>query len=190
MNGLPDTQATQIGMGNQFATETPVAGLPWRLMIFAILLFAFSIFVYFGIRFGYESYLMARKDKLATDTQSLAKQISSDDQNQFVNFYSQIFNMKKVLANHKFSANVFNFFENKAVSGVYFTNAIYNAQNLRLDIDGVALSNATLVQQLSVLDSSPEVSEAILTQMKYDEVGRVIFGIKLKFKDTFFGRSL
>jgi len=190
MNGLPDTQAAQVGMGNQFATETPAAGLPWRLMIFAIIFFAFSIFVYFGIRFGYESFLTARKDKLVKDTAALAKQISSDDQNQFVNFYSQIFNMKKVLANHEFSANIFNFFENKVAYGVYFTNAIYNAANLRLDIDGVALSNAALVQQLSVLDASPEVSEAVLTQMKYDEVGHVIFGIKLKFKDTFFGRSL
>lgn len=190
MNGLPDTQATQAGMGNQFATETPAAGLPWRLMVFAILFFVFAIFVYVGLKFGYESYLTTRNDKLIADTKSLAKDISSDDQNQFVNFYSQVFNLKKVLSTHSFTANVFNFFENKVASDVYFTDAIYNGANSRLDVDGVALSNNALVQQLSVFDTAPEISEAVLTQMKYDPAGRVLFGIRLKFNNAFFAQSL
>ena len=191
MNGYPDTQATQAALGNQFATETTAsAGLPWRLLMFSIVFFGFFVFVYIGIKFGYEAYLTSQKNAVATNTANLAKEINADDQNQFVNFYSQVFNLKKVFANHAFTANIFKFLENNVAAGVYFTNVTYSDASGKVDISGVATSNATLVQQLAALDASPDVSEAVLTQMNYDEKGQAVFGVKIKFNDSFFKQSL
>ncbi len=190
MNGYPDTQASQAAVSNQFASETPSAGLPWRLLMFSIVFFGFFIFVYIGIKFGYESYLTSQKNAVASSTATLAREINADDQNQFVNFYSQIFNLKKVFANHSFTSNIFKFLENNVAAGVYFTNATYSAASGKVDISGVATSNATLVQQLAAFDASPDVSEAILTQMNYDEKGQVTFGVKVTFGNSFFKQSL
>ena len=190
MNGYPDTQASQTAVSNQFASETPSAGLPWRLLMFSIVFFGFFIFVYIGIKFGYESYLASQKNAVASSTATLAREINADDQNQFVNFYSQIFNLKKVFANHSFTSNIFKFLENNVAAGVYFTNATYSSASGKVDISGVATSNATLVQQLAAFDASPDVSEAILTQMNYDDKGQVTFGVKVTFGNSFFKQSL
>ncbi|MCX6788682.1 MAG: hypothetical protein NTZ36_02240 [Candidatus Jorgensenbacteria bacterium] len=183
MNGFPDTQVSQAGMGNQFSKEATTAGLPWKLMTFAIVFFIFAIFVYAGLRYGYEGYLNKRDVTAQTETNLLAKKIIPKEQNDFINFYSQVKNMNRVLAAHSYSTNVFKFLETKTVKDVYYKSAKYSKENFRVDLEGYAVSTAALVQQLAAFDgATADISESVLTQMGYDEAGRLTFGIRIKFK--------
>lgn len=187
MSDPREKQSTALG--DQFVVETPSSGLPWRLMIFAIFLFFFSVFVYVGIKFGYTSYLDSRVESLKTETATLAKQISKNDQDQFINFYSQISNIKRIFSSHRFTSNTFLFLEKNTSDSVYYTAASYTGDN-EMSIKGIALSNEALVQQLSVFDSAQELKEAVLTQMNFTDNGKMSFEINLVFNDEFFDNPI
>ena len=176
----------QTALADQFVVDTPSVGLPWKLMVFSIVLFVFSLFIFAGVKFGYASYLNKRQETLKTEITALAKKINPDDQTKYVNFYSQTLNLKKVLDRHQFSGNLFKFLEEKTATNVYYTNASYTADGGSLKIQGVAATSEALVQQLSVFDSAPELKSAVLTQMRFKEANKVSFEIEFVFRDNFF----
>lgn len=176
----------QTALADQFVVEAPNAGLPWRLMVFSIVLFVFSLFIFFGIKFGYATYLDSRKKNLETQTQALNKKINPDDQTKYVNFYSQTLNLKKVFDRHIFSANVFSFLEKKTAVNVYYTNATFSSEEGTVKIQGIAANSEALIQQLSVFDAASELKSAVLTQMNFAEGGRVNFEVEFVFRDKFF----
>lgn len=176
----------QTALADQFVVDTPSVGLPWRLMVFSIILFVFSLFIFIGIKFGYASYLTTRQEDLKAQTTALAKKINPDDQVKYVNFYSQTINLKKVLDKHYFSGNIFKFLQEKTATNVYYTNATYSADDLRVVVQGVAATSEALVQQLSVFDNAPELRSAVLTQMRFTESGKVSFEVEFVFNENFF----
>jgi len=176
----------QTVLADQFVVDAPSVGLPWKLMVFSIILFIFSLFIFAGIKFGYASYLSQQQDKLKADTVALAKKINPDDQAKYVNFYSQTLNLRKVLDRHQFSGNLFKFLEEKTATNVYYTNASYTGEGGKVTLQGVAATSEALVQQLSVFDSSPELKSAVLSQMRFTEAGMVSFSIDFEFRDNFF----
>ncbi len=176
----------QTALADQFVVDAPNAGLPWRLMVFSIVLFVFSLFIFAGIKFGYTSYLNTRQNNLKTETQALAKKINPDDQIKYVNVYSQTLNLKKVLDRHIFSANLFNFLQNKTAINVYYTNATFSAEEGHVTVRGIAATSEALVQQLSVFDAAGELKSAVLTQMRFVEGGKVSFEVEFVFRDNFF----
>ena len=60
---------------------------------------------------GYESYLNTRSAGMDTQLEELSNSISQKEQQKFAGFYSQIANLKTVLGQHIFSANIFPFLE-------------------------------------------------------------------------------
>ncbi|RJQ30052.1 hypothetical protein C4565_01270 [Candidatus Parcubacteria bacterium] len=176
----------QTALADQFVVDAPSVGLPWRLMVFSIVLFVFSLFIFVGIKFGYASYLTTRQEALTADTVALAKKINPDDQLKYVNFYSQTINLKKVLDRHSFSGNIFKFLQEKTATNVYYTNATYTAEGAKVVVQGVAATSEALVQQLSVFDAAPELKTAVLTQMRFTETGTVSFEVEFVFNENFF----
>lgn len=169
----------------QFVREQISVGLPWHLLIFSIFLFGFSIFIYFGLRVGYESYLSARDAELDKKIEDLSKQVSKEDQQNFIGFYSQLANLKKILENHKFSANVYGFLERNTLPLVYYYEAEFLLEEGTFELKGRADSLETLVAQLSLFDRAPELEKIVLEQMSFEgtEVG---FDAVLTFKTEFF----
>ena len=94
--------------------------------------------------------------------------------------------MQKVLERHQFSGNLFDFLQDKTATNVYYTNASYSAEGGKLTVQGIAATSEALVQQLSVFDSTPELKTAVLTQMRFNETGKISFSIDFEFRDGFF----
>ena len=182
---MPENFPSNNNISEQFINEQIPVGLPWRLLIFSAFLLGFSIFIYFGLRLGYESYLDTQAKGLDKKFAQLASQVSQQDQKHFINFYSQLVNLKKVLENHQFSSNVFGFLEKNTIPTVFYYEADFIVEENILKLKGQADSAETLAQQLNVFDKTEELESAVLDQMTFER-GPVGFNLTLTFNKEFF----
>jgi len=175
----------QNNLREQFVSEQIPVGLPWHLLIFSIFLLGFSIFIYFGLKFGYVSYLNSRASVLDKKIEALTNKVSKDEQQNLISFYSQFINLKKVLGDHFFASNAYSFLERNTLPAVYYYEANFLADDKTLELKGKADAMETLVGQLSLLDKAPELEKVVLEQLNFEgaEVG---FGAILTFREDFF----
>lgn len=174
--------------GEQTALERPSAGLPWRLMVFSLILLAFSIFVYFGIHYGYSSFLDAQSTQLTKDASALDKKISdqSSSQDSYLGLYSRLYNLKSVLQGRIFLSNVFPLLEKYAVTDVYYSNLNYSTENKTFSVHGIAKSFDALSQQVAVFEqnASAQVSAISVKNVSVSERG-IDFDIVLTLAPNF-----
>lgn len=174
--------------GEQLAPERASAGLPWRLMVFSLVLFSFSIFVYFGIHYGYSAFLDAQSTQLSKDAATLDKKISeqSSSQDSYLGLYSRLYNLNTVLQNRSFLSNVFPLLEKYAVADVYYSNLTYSKENKTFSVHGIAKSFDALSQQVSVFEqgATAQVSAVSVKNVSVSERG-VDFDIVLTLAPSF-----
>ena len=171
-------------LNDQFGIDKMSVGWPWRLMFFSVFIFIFSLFIYFGLRFGYNNFLDDNLIVLEENISQLSSEVTEEDQERFINFYSQLVNLKTVLEEHPFGSNVFNFLEKNTVITVSFDQANVSITERTLSLSGQTDSIKTLAQQLAVFEQSPEVERAVLRNISLD-IGRVGFNFTLTFKPDF-----
>ena len=169
----------------QFVTEPAAVGFPWRLFIFSLVLFLLSVLIYFGLKFGYETYLQKQSASVDSQLSQLANAVSQQDQQQFMNFYSQLVNLKTVFGSHVFSANVFPFLEQNTLPQVYYTNAKFTASSDDLTLAGQAASLQVLAEQMAEFEQSSELRLATLTATNFNPGGTVSFSIDLTFQPSY-----
>jgi len=171
----------------KFAGEKATVGLPWRLLIFSIFIFVLALIVYFGLSLGYQSYLNSQSADLDQEINQLGSEVSQSDQQRFIQFYSQLVNLKEVLDAHPFAANIFTFLERNTHTAVYYYNAEAFVKDRVLKLKGRGSSVQSVIEQLSVFDKSPEVAKAILTELNTQK-GAPEFSLTLYFSDSFFAK--
>ena len=185
---MEPSRAPQNAVSEQFVSERLSVGWPWRLLVFSIALFAFSILVYFGVRLGYAAYLEDRMADVDAALAALTGEVTAAEQEQFVGFYSQIVNLKSVLARHTYGGNIFTFLEKYTLPEVQFTEADLNVEGLTLSLRGDAPSVEEVGEQLAALETAPGVSKVLLRDV--NAVGRATFSFTVLFNDAFFDRPL
>ncbi len=185
---MPDTSQQPKNLNEQFITEPVAIGLPWRLLVFSIVLFALSLLIYFGMSIGYESYLNSKVSGLDKQLDQLSSSINQKDQQQFVGFYSQIVNLKTVLGQHIFSANIFPFLEKNTLPQVSYAEAKFSGASYGLELQGRAFSLQTLAQQLAQFEKAPELQAAVLKSTNFNQSGTIDFVISLTFQSSFLSK--
>lgn len=184
---IPHLQINKSKFNNledQFGIEKMSVGWPWRLMFFSVFILILSLFIYFGLRFGYSSFLDNNLTVLEEDISRLSSEVTEEDQDRFVNFYSQLINLKTILEEHPFSSKIFNFLEENTIATVSFSEANISITDRTLSLRGQTDSIKTLAQQLAVFEQSSEVERAILRNISLD-AGKVGFNFILIFKSDF-----
>lgn len=187
---MPDTfqqPQSATSLDEQFVSEQIPIGLPWRIMLFAVVILGLSIFVYFGLRFGYRSYLISQKEQLEQKTTTLANQVSAEEQEKLIGFYSQLTNLKKVLDTHSFNSNVFGFLEKNTLPTIFFDEVNFIASDNSLTLKGQAASLRNLVNQMAVFDGASELTRVVLNQTSFDK-GNTVFALTINFKQEFFSK--
>lgn len=175
----------------QFVTEAIPVGLPWRLLVFSLVIFGLSLSVFFGLKFGYAKYLDREGEITDKKIKDLAQQVKQEDQKRFINFYSQLFNLQKILDNHAFTANIFDFLERSTLGNVYYTDASFLRDGNIINLKGTAASSEAIVQQLNIFDKAPELARVVLDQMTFDQRGQSVgFSISAAFSDEFFKKPV
>lgn len=171
---------------NEAFSNSPVSiGTPWRLFVFSVLLFAFSLLIYFGLKIGYENYLQGRSKALDQNLAQLSSSISQQDQQQFINIYSQIANLKSVLGDHLFTGNLFPFLEKNTLPQVSYSEAKFTSYTRVLELTGQAASLQVLAEQIAQFEKSPDLTSAVLSSMQFNPSGNTSFTITLTFNQSY-----
>lgn len=187
---LNDNQQSQFTQGaprttpslnDQIVPEQIPVGFPWRLFVFSAVILAFSIFVFLGLRFGYRTYLDTNSAALDQRLDTLSKAITPKDREEFINFYSQIVNLKTILDKHPFASNLFVFLERNTIGSVYFTSAEMDVANKELKLQGIALAMGNVAEQLGVFQAAREIQSATLSDVALQANG-VSFMLSLVFR--------
>lgn len=160
-------------------------GLPWKLFIFAVILFGTVLAAYFGLLFGYKPFLNSRIDDVNQKIQNLAQSIPAEDQKDFLLFYSQVVNLKNLLSKHVIATKLFPFLERNTNKRVAFNVAAVDAIRKELVLEGIAESYSILAEQLQALNQSTEVKEYLLNQSQLSD-GRVRFRISAILDEKIF----
>jgi hypothetical protein len=187
---MPDTSEQSKSLSAQF-TEAPASvGLPWRLLIFSSVLFGLSLMIYFGLSVGYESYLNSRVSDLDGQLSKLSSSINQQDQQKFVGFYSQIANLKTVLGQHIFSANIFQFLEKNTLPQTYYGEAKFDTKSLNLELFGRTSSLQTLAQQLAQFEKASELQTVVLKSTDFSQAGFISFTMSLTFNADYLSKPI
>jgi len=187
---ITEDSPQQVNNNNQqeeLVVEQMPIGWPWRLLVFTAVVFALSIFVYFGLRFGYGTYLDNASKNLDKNIKALSEKVPPADREEFIKFYSQIVNLKAALDDHPYGSNVFKFLEKNTIGTIYFTSAEMSINDLNLRLNGFGKDLESVAQQLALFEKSPEIERALLDQVNIKDMS---FSFSIYFKEAFIKKSL
>jgi len=180
---IPEKIAGKLG------PERPPVGWPWRLFLFSALVLAAAMVVYFGLEYGYKTYLNAQinaKDKAIAE---LAQAVSPEEHQQFVDFYSQLANLRVLLDEHIFTSRILPLLENRTNRSVYYDSVDFTIKDQRIVLGGVAASYQILAQQLEAFKQTSEITRVLINESRLDK-GRVNFRVSLFLNPDLFGANI
>lgn len=159
---LPEKVIEELGR------ETPqVPGWSSQLLMFSGTIFLISWLIYFGIAYGYTSYLQSRAKNLNDQIQVFAQQVPVGEQAKIIDFYSQIVNLKQLLGQHVYISSFFGWLEKNTDPNVYFTSLNLSAVDNSAGLSGVARTIVDMNQELLDLSTQPEVVKVTVGSVAY-----------------------
>jgi Tfp pilus assembly protein PilN len=120
--------------------------------------------LYFGMKFGYESYLNNQVSQAQDQAIKAGQSISAGDEHQIINFYSQITNLNTALANHVYVSAFLGWLENNTEAKVYYQNLSLSSGG-RVSLKGIAATEADVNQQIAIFESSSKVSSVTVSSV-------------------------
>jgi hypothetical protein len=169
----------------RFDKQKAPAGLPWRLFIFSLMLFSFTVLGYFGLRFGYSTYLETQLRLVEGRISDLARQIPKEQQDAYLGFYSQTVNLQTLLSKHILASKIFPLLEANTNQGVFYARFDLNVAEKKLSVDGFARSYEILAQQLEAYRRLASLENSTVSESKLAD-GRVSFRATLNLKPEIF----
>ncbi|HZX01180.1 MAG TPA: PilN domain-containing protein [Candidatus Paceibacterota bacterium] len=167
---------------DRFLKDHISVGWPWRMFILFALLFTCAVIAYAGLLFGYKPYVASQIIKTENELESLSAQISPDEQRNFVEFYSQISNLKGLLAKHVLSSKLLPLIEGATDQKVVYTSTNFTIPDRTLKIQGYASSYEVLAGQLALYENSPWVERVVLDDSSTTDK-TVKFTLRITFKN-------
>ncbi len=170
---------------NLFRPEKTAVGAPTRLLTFSFLFMLIALLSYLGLAFGYAPFLNSRIKNLDQQLQQLSGTVSQADQDNFIRFYSQLVNFRKILDSHVVASQLFPLLEKITSQKVFYSDADLKIQERQLVLQGLAASYGVLAEQLASFSNDPAVEKYLLNQSQFGD-GRVQFKITLLLKAELF----
>ncbi len=148
---LPENVIAQLGK------EPPkTQGWAGGIIMFASGILFLAVLVWAGLQFGYGPYLQGQLTAEQAKVNALNNSITSSQQTQLVNFYSQTSNLQALLQKHVLASQFFSWLENNTEANVYYTSLSLTADDHAV-LSASAASEADVNQQVSIYENSPEV---------------------------------
>lgn len=158
---LPQKVVEQLG-------REPVNTPGWSvgLLMFTGGILVLLLGIYFALLQIYGPYLTTQTAQLNDKLNALAKTISQEDQTKFIAFYSEIANLKTVLANHVSASHFFTWLEQNTEANVYYSNFSFSTGN-KVVLGVVAPAEADIAQQLAIFENAPAVKNMSFSTVSY-----------------------
>jgi hypothetical protein len=160
-------------------------GLPWRLFSFALFLLIVACGAYLGLKFGYAPILESHIAQLDEEIDSLSAQIPEEQQDGFIQLYSQLANLQSVLGKHVMTSVIFPIIESSTHTDVFYSSFDLSVAESRISIEGTARSYEVLAQQLEAWTNVKEVEKSYVAESQLSE-GRVRFRMVIQFVPSLF----
>ncbi len=171
------------------APPRPKGVFPWRVLIIAIVIFGLNVFLWAGMSFGYIPYLNAQISEADDQFNVLSSSISADEQEQFVDFYSQLYNIDTLARSHTYPGVFFDFLETYTYPAVFLTSARVEVSDSQVRLEGVAANYSTLTDQIAMYRSHPSVISVSLNASRAREASEISgtnFSLRLIFEPSYF----
>ena len=162
------------------------AQTPWRILILTVIIFLFTILIYFGMLWGYRPYLISKTRNLEQKLSTLSQSIDENQQKQIITFFSQMTNIQKLLSEHKVYSPIFGFIERNTLSKTLYSDLRFNIAEMEMRIDGTTRNYDDLIRELDLYKQAPEVKTVQLENSSAQERGEIRFGVKLILDKQFF----
>ena len=174
MNGRQDISST-------FGITRTQVGYSWRPMYIGAVALGLVIISYTGLKFGYMPYLERSIEALDTELKSLEGQVTLDEQEEFLIFYSQLLNLEKLLKNHIRPSGILEIIEASTLPQVYYRSLDFTLEDRAIKLEGVALDYNTVAQQLVLFNRTNEIAGALLRDANREKEF-VVFNMDLTLK--------
>ncbi|MFA4999666.1 MAG: hypothetical protein WC519_03000 [Parcubacteria group bacterium] len=153
---------------------TSRGAIPWKALVFSAVVFGLAIIVYAGLTFGYKPFVSASiksaEDRMA-ELDYIAPQ--GEAEAEFVQFYSQLTNIKNLLSAHVAVMPFFNMLETNTMADVGFSGATINVLTKMANMSGFAKSYDVLAGQMAVYESALGVNKVTISSARLaDELVR------------------
>jgi len=155
-------------------------------MLFSLFLAGFVAAIYAAVDFGYIVYASSKIKTLDNQIAQLSQEINPEARGQFIDFYSQIAGIQKLIGSHVKTSRFFSLLESTTNSRVRYTNLTLNFERNQLSINGAAATYENLAQQLQAFSLNPNILSAELRDSGRDENGVLSFFIVLTFNPSLF----
>lgn len=129
-----------------------------QLLMFSGTLFFFAIIVWAGLVFGYRPYLEKQITEVQNQVRISNEKIPKDEQQALVRFYSQVANVRTLIANHILSTPSFDLLERVVHPNVAFTKASITVAQNQLVLSGTAKTVSDVVTQEKLFEVQPAVT--------------------------------
>lgn len=158
---------------------------PWRIFLFALILFILSAAAYVGVAFSFKPYLKYRVKEAEKEIANLNQSIDESRQNRLSSVYSQFLNIKNIIGSHTATSKIFNFLEKSTYPAIYYSNMSFSASESDVRLDGAAPDFETLAKELNLLNNSPELAKVFLENSSAVDLGKGFKEIKFKIRLVF-----
>lgn len=180
---LPQKAIEQLG---REPVKTP--GWSSRILMLSSSIFLISLAAYLGILFGYQPYLKSQLDETQLQIETFAQRIPVDQQQKIINFYSQLANLRSLLAKQKIAAAAIPWVQKNTQVNAYFTRFSLSMNENAISMPGRARTLADVAQQLVSLENLPEIKSIGFQSVSLNEDdGFWDFALNIVFEPEFFG---
>jgi len=161
MNGQPISGLNNKS-GHIPGREVLPSGTPLKFLTFSFFLFLLTALIYFGLTVGYKAFLNGEINNLETSLDELRYEVPPEEQEELIKFFSQVANIKEKLDEHILASNLFKTLEENTHTRAALSNMELSTVENRVSLEGVTEDYDTLVAQLTIFESVPEIEKVIL----------------------------
>jgi hypothetical protein len=161
-----------------FSDPNANVGWPKKFLSFSITMFVLVFLTYFGLSFGYQTFLNSKIETVRAELDVLESQVTPEQKESLATLYSQVTNIRDLIKNHSLASKFFDSLEVITSENVSYLEFDMDIPNKEVAITGVAASYEDLVSQLALYEESPEIETITLEKASLD--GSIVdFSLKM-----------
>ncbi len=140
---------------------------PWNTFIYSLVIFGAALMIYAGLRFIYKPFMTGAIKETEARITSLDRSAPQPDmQEGFIQFYSQLTNIRNLLSNHIAITPLFDILEANTMENVGFSSMIINVADRTINISGFATSYEVLAGQLARYEDIKGIDRVLLSSAR------------------------
>jgi len=140
---------------------------PWKALIFSMVILGLALMIYVGLEFGYKSFISSAVADAENRIVELERVTPKEEaEEEFIQFYSQLTNIRSLLDSHIATTPFFTMFEANTMENIGFSDMTINIADRIASMSGFAESYEILARQIAIYENMPGVERVVLTSAR------------------------